>query len=592
MRKTILTLSLLLIVAASAIAHTIGVGYALRQEGSDTGLKANGKTACSAAVLLESDKLARYAGNAIYTVRASLPNTRVYVDSVVVWVRSSLNGDNLASGKITRFKDDGFGNITKGWNEVALSSPVTITDNSRLYVGYTYYQRTSVCATRIVSSTDKGVSFVKLGNDSQWTETDNGTLAVEAGMDGDDMPQNDIWLMSARGLILSDGTRQIETHLYNRGQKAINNIRFDCNGTEFNDCYDEPTDIQPDQVSKFTFNLKSAENVVPGTELSLEATQVNNVNDEYGNDNAASCLFNYLRMVLVEEFTTEECPNCPRVAGYIHDLQNGGSDVARNMAVVCHHAGYRTDRFTTSDDIAYEWFYNDGGGTFAPAVMYNRMPVGNASGGATPVTSPSSQEDIADCVSGIANQESQLIISADAHFTDNSNALAVSVRGKKLADFGNTAQRITLFLTEDDVLAESQAGSGTDTYYHQHLMRSVNTTWGDPIEWNGDEFVYSYSFPVLKEWKQKDMKVIASVGNYDSSNPANCMIENSAIAIPDNATGIKNVADNEDAHFVVGYYTIDGRQIAKPCGSVCIAKYSDGKTRKFVASTSVSLGDE
>ena len=135
MRRILLTISLLAMMLASAVAHTVGVGYALRQPGSATGLKAKGKTSCSAAVLLGSDMLGRYSGNSIETVRVSLPNTKVYVDSVVVWVRESLDGENLSSARITRFKDDGYGTLHEGWNEVALAHPVPLQTDSRLYVG-------------------------------------------------------------------------------------------------------------------------------------------------------------------------------------------------------------------------------------------------------------------------------------------------------------------------------------------------------------------------------------------------------------------------------------------------------------------------
>ena len=157
MKKILLTISFLAVIVSTTIAHTISVGYVLHQEGRDSKLTTNGKTACSAAILLDSDKLARYGGNGIRSVRVSLPNTKVFVDSVVVWVRNSIDGEDLAMGKITRFKDDGFDNISKGWNEVELDKEVALTADSRLYVGYTYYQRTSVCGTRLIDDINKGI---------------------------------------------------------------------------------------------------------------------------------------------------------------------------------------------------------------------------------------------------------------------------------------------------------------------------------------------------------------------------------------------------------------------------------------------------
>ena len=582
MQKTIITLLLLLATAVSATAHTIGVGYAVRQKGTASGLKAEGKTACEAAILLGNDKLKMYGGNEIRTVRVSLPSTKVYVDSVVVWVRQSLDGPDISSAKITRFKNDAFGTIHKGWNEVELDAPVAITDDSRFYVGYTYYQRTTVCATCLTNTKYDNTSFVKLGNSAEWTETTGGTLAIEAGIDGNDMPDNDLWLMSARGLILGNGTRQIEARVYNRGQKAANSIRFAYNGKEYNGTSEIQSAIQPDTLCTITFDIDGAENIEPGTQLGLEISKVNSSTDENTADNKTNCLFNYLRIVLVEEFTTERCPNCPQAAEYLHEIGTDNT-LSRHIAVVCHHAGYHTDRFTSPTDVAYEWFYNNEGGTFAPAIMYNRMPlVATSSGTMSPATSVMGKEDIVKYISDIVNEESGLVITSTANMSADGKMLTVEVKGKKLRDFGSGSKRITVFLTEDNVLADGQAGSGTDTYYHQHVMRGVNTTWGEPIVWQGDEFVYSYTFNIDDTWKKTDLKTVASVGDYDSTDAAKCRIENTTIAIPDTSTGIKSTESKYGVPVIVGYYTIEGCKATNLQNAVYIAKYSDGTTRKVV----------
>lgn len=583
MRRTLIILSLLFTASLSIVAHTIGVGYAIRQTGADSGLSTNGKKACSAAVLLGSDRLGRYSGNEIRTVRVSLSKTKVYVDSVVVWVRQSLDGENIASGKLTRFKDDGYDTMKEDWNEVALDKGVTLSADSRLYVGYTYYQRMAVCDTRLTETPSEGKSFIKLGEDAEWTETDGGTLAIEAGVDGNCMPSNDIWLMGARGLILPDGTRQAELRLYNRGQKTAESIRIHYNGTVYDCVSDEQASVLPDQLDTLTFDLETAQDIVPGTKLAIEITQVNGGNDEYADDDATTCLFNYLRTVLVEEFTTEECPNCPRVAQYLHDIISGDKSLARHIAVVCHHSGYHTDRFTTGADLDYEWFYNNGGGTYAPSLMYNRIPLSTTDDGMAPTTSPSSREEVAAIIKSIADEESDLVITANASLSDDGKTVSMEVHGRRLDDVETTGQRITVFLTEDNVLADGQAGSGTDTYYHQHVMRAVNATWGEPVEWKNDEFVYTCSFNISGNWKPGDMKVIASVGDYDSSNPANCQIGNSTVAVPRSTTGIIDTANDHRKQSAAAFYSLDGQRIQNVPRGICIVRYGDGTVRKVAS---------
>lgn len=225
-----------------------------------------GKNNASAAIKVSNNDLSPYRGNTIKTVRISLPNTKLFVDSIVVWVRQSLNGKNLAMGKITRFKDDAYGNIQEGWNEVALETPYPLSKDQDLYVGYTYYQRTTICATRATDDVNQGVSFIQLGANTEWCEYSTGTFAIKAGI---------------------DYTAQLSTN------------------------------IQPDQMDTLTFVLPEVDFLCPGDSVKICVTKINDQEDVNMANNTANSVFNYLRILLLEEFTTERCPNRPKAAGKI-----------------------------------------------------------------------------------------------------------------------------------------------------------------------------------------------------------------------------------------------------------------------------------
>ena len=72
--------------------------------------------------------------------------------------------------------------------------------------------------------------------------------------------------------------------------------------------------------------------------------------------------------MLLEEFTTEKCPNCPRVANFVHKAMEE-PDFAGRLNTMENHAGYYTDQLTTTFHDAWRWFYDN---EFAPAVMYDR----------------------------------------------------------------------------------------------------------------------------------------------------------------------------------------------------------------------------
>ncbi len=578
MRKLFISILIGIAATSTALAHTIGVGYVNRQVGDATGKTITGKTWAEAAVSIDGDMLALYKGNAVQTVRVSLPATKLFVDSVVVWVRTSIDGENLATGKATRFADDNLPTLKQGWNEISLDTPVAIDGTQTLYVGYTYYQRTKVCATQAVMGEDAGTSYLKLGEYAKWVKATGMNLAIEAGIDGNLMPQNEVWIMSAKGSILADGTRQVEARIYNRGQQTARSITFGCTADSYASTTTQTTAIEPDCLDTLFFNIDGADALTPGTAARITASEVNGNADEHDADNTADYVFNYLRIVLIEEFTTELCPKCPAAAKYLHDIVEEDKGLARQMAVVCHHAGFNTDRLTTATDTEYLWFYN--GGTYAPAMMFNRTPDEYVDE-TTPVIFPQDKEFVRDEIKTFADTESALIISADAKFADGGKRIDVTVNGRKLRDFGYTDKRITVFLTEDNVLADGQAGSGTDTYYHQHVMRAINETWGVPVEWDGDTFTYSCQFDTDGEWKPADLKVIASVGDYDSSDCCNCNIENSAVAVPQGATGI-DTTRSQGTRRLVARTTVDGRTVQSAPRGISIERYSDGTARKVV----------
>ena len=76
------------------------------------------------------------------------------------------------------------------------------------------------------------------------------------------------------------------------------------------------------------------------------------------------------RNILIENFTSQTCSNCPTGHSTLHRvLEESGM---KNLVQVSHHAGYEADRFTMKEDGEYCWFYG-AGTTFAPAVMFNRL---------------------------------------------------------------------------------------------------------------------------------------------------------------------------------------------------------------------------
>ena len=112
-------------------------------------------------------------------------------------------------------------------------------------------------------------------------------------------------------------------------------------------------------------------------------------------------------------------------------------------------------------------------------------------------------------------------IDLSASFNDDKTQINVTADCERGWDFCSTPSRITLFLTEDNIKAHSQAGA-TGTFTHQHVLRAVNETWGTVLEWNENKAAYTYTSTLDEAWKKEDLKVVAFISAYDSTDPTDC----------------------------------------------------------------------
>ena len=121
--------------------------------------------------------------------------------------------------------------------------------------------------------------------------------------------------------------------------------------------------------------------------------------------------------------------------------------------------------------------------------------------------------------------------------------------------FSKTPARLTVYLVEDNIKAVKQAGAPTFT--HQHVIRAFNSTWGDVVEWENNRFMNTYSFQVDDSWKKGNMYIVAFIGDYDSKNPTNCVIENAeSISFNALATNVEQMATS--TIISRDYYTLNG----------------------------------
>ncbi len=262
----------------------------------------------------------------------------------------------------------------------------------------------------------------------------------------------------------------------------------------------------------------------------------------------------YERKVLVEEFTTEQCSNCPTAAAYMNTmLKTLETEYPGRVFATCHHAGYGTDWLTTEADNAYTALYNNNGSTYAPAFMVDRhifsldTPVFGGTASLHPY------------IVNRLNDMCRAEISVSAVYNADGDMVRVTAKGERSREFTTNPARVTFFVIENNVEAKSQAGA-SGTFIHQHVMRATNSVWGVEIPWNDDNtFEISRSISIKQAWDKENLEVIAFISDYDKYDYSLYTIEN-VDGCKILTSGVEEVADTDE---VVSseYFSVDGKRV-------------------------------
>ncbi len=542
------------------------------------------------AMFVPAKFLGNFAGNRIDSIYAGL-SSKLNIDTLKVWVRSSPDGINLAEGTITKDSDNG---IVKGWNKVGLDNPYVLSseNNSGLYIGYSFYQKNSSFGLSVVSEKAAPDAFyLKIGDNGWEDRSADGALSVDAVVRGDKLPQVNLALSNVQvknTFIKDKGQLTLSGTVKNFAVRKITGFDADVriDGTDDICTVHIDTVLSYRQSANFTITVNPEIKEILGDSCkgTLTISNINEGNDEDPDDNSIRFSFrtvdhDYTSNILVEEFTTELCSNCPRVAGYIHEALKNEDYVGR-VFVVCHHSGYYTDWLTASCDNDYLWFYNSGGASYAPALMVDR----HAYTETTPVFLPSSQAEMELYWNDRLEKEAFVSVNVNANVDNDRKTIHVNVNGSKSVDKLCDNPRLTVFLLENDIKAKSQAGADVSDYRHQHVTRAVNSVWGENITWNGNDYEYSCDFAKDDSWKGENMEIVAFISNYNENDPANCDVVNvGGLSLKEEfTTNVRNIEDG--ASLQEEFYTVSGQKITqtKLAPGVYIVKKGNNVHKIFV----------
>ncbi|MDY4952944.1 MAG: hypothetical protein SO098_10770, partial [Prevotella sp.] len=339
------------------------------------------------AIFLEQEALAPYVGKKVTAVRFAMGASSTAKGVTIYTVDAEGNINALAS-KDTTFASKST-NTSYVWNTVVLPADkqFNITADQRLMVAYKVTQGSRTYPIGVNTSVN-GDLYINCnipasvgGQGKGWYSfgAGNGAAAIQMLVEGDFAAYNAIPSSIEKIAAVAGQDVKVTIPFFNLGASAITNVDYvltvdgvaaDPARANFN------PGVATGAYGNLTFTVPAGD-VDAVKNLSVKITKVN------GEDNASADVAAtgqigvsttaYNRNVVVEEFTTEKCPNCPRVAGYLHTALET-ADLTRTFAV-CHHSAYYTDWLTQSCDEDLTTLFNDAGYTYAPAMMFNRQPI-------------------------------------------------------------------------------------------------------------------------------------------------------------------------------------------------------------------------
>lgn len=295
--------------------------------------------------------------------------------------------------------------------------------------------------------------------------------------------------------------------------------------------------------------------------------------------------YTFLHRVLLEEFTTEQCSNCPDAAEIIHQL-NALPQYKETLITLCHHIGYGTDWLTLSSDNDLDFLYNENNMIYAPAMCIDRQPLfkGVYSGYTTCVSGVKSLDVMKTWINYVQRSEATALMDLKVELSDDGTQVTVTAGGVCNDSYEEGKPRCQIYLVENDIEAHSQSGA-SGKFVHQHVARASLGTWGETFRWRKQRFTTTHTFTLDSSWNKDNMEVIAFLCNYDGSNPANCAVDNTVrvplIAAPDYVTtAIHNVTSKTDTREVARYDAM-GNRIDSNARGLVIVKYADGSAKKL-----------
>lgn len=474
-------------------------------------------------------------------------------------------------------------NFTAGWNEVMFDTPYTI-GTEPVYVGYRVFELQGPQSLPLVSYKDASVTggYYVNANRGLWEEvTNRGTLLVQAIVSD---PSGNVFATPGAAAHASKAPRIVAPnepfegafYIHNFSSEPISTVtvstavparNYDLTLAEPIKPYDSvliPADIHMGEEEGLDVALTTSVTAINGAEAAPA---------HYSTTRIYVSKDNFIRMPLIEEYTSLDCVNCPFMAYF---LEKGREAFGQPHVFVAHHSGFKYDIFTQQVDKDLEYMFFGPMGN--PYATYDRtilpgqvtIMIGARTADVEPYTEYITQANNIPAMASVNVATEQ-----------NGNSLSVTVSGRmSLGDkISDGKVYLSTYLVEDKIprgttgdywqsgvdynMDPSSPADLYDTYKHNGVIRAnlCTNSLGDLVE-IGTDGSYSVSYPEVKfnkDWNVENCHVVAFLHRINQSDPRDNYVLNAGDSKPFEPAGINEIATEEGPDAVRYTVTPDRR---------------------------------
>lgn len=545
-----------------------------------TYLPVSGGIKAGSSLFYPEEVMAAYRGLSITEINVALDDAAPE-GAARVFITRDLDG--------TPDREQAFSSDRSGWCTVKLGEPYLISGEG-VYIGY------EVSGQRYLSYCNPFVTGEEwVRRDGEWVRYDGlYSAALLATVTGGDRLLNDVRLASVmmRGYAITDSAVECSCEFNNLGSSDVTSLEvsYVVNGETRGIETVTGLNVLPRTSGKL--ELKGISFSEEGDyDMQLDITAVNGGEDILSGDNM-SCVRKIVcrnsftpRKTLLELFSTERCTACPGAHRAIDKELEGVTDVVE----IGHHAGFYTDMFTLPESQEYEWFYAQYN-VFAPAMMFDRTNFGDYY--PEPFSYGVPMMSASGASAKLFREEAVAVpafttVAITADLDEVGRQLKVNVEGEPLLQAeGNGSVGLYVWLTEDSIYSETQAGANGG-FWHRHVARkSLTPVWGMPVDL-ASGFDADFTAVIPEEWNVRNMRVVAFVAFYDPNDKNGCKVLNAEhLRIVDPGTsGIVNVGD-ESVSNEPDVFSVSGRRMLTKASPADIERLGKGiyivNGRKFI----------